>query len=75
MEQDKECFVTFTGFAVLCLTHCFAPTNQADWACLLANTSEGKPHQNKSLIVVPMDTKGITKSAISKMGMHVSIKV
>ena len=46
-------------------------TVQADWACLLANTSEGKPHQNKSLIVVPMDSKGITKSAISKLGMHV----
>jgi len=47
-------------------------TVQADWACLLANTSEGKPHQNKSLIVVPMDSKGITKSAISKLGMHAS---
>ena len=46
---------------------------QSDWACLLANTSEGKPHQNKSLIVVPMDAKGITKSAISKMGMHVRL--
>ncbi len=32
---------------------------QADWCCLLANTSEGKAHQNKSLIVVPMDAKGI----------------
>ena len=49
-------------------------TTQADWACLLANTSDGKPHQNKSLIVVPMDTKGITKSAISKMGMHVRFR-
>ena len=28
---------------------------QADWMCMLANTSEGKPHENKSLIVVPMD--------------------
>jgi len=45
---------------------------QADWACLLANTSEGKTHSNKSLIVVPMDSKGITKSKISKMGMHAS---
>ena len=45
---------------------------QADWACLLANTSQGKPHANKSLIVVPMDAAGITKAAISKMGMHVS---
>ena len=54
-------------------THNFTPTTQADWACLLANTSDGKPHQNKSLIVVPMDAKGITKSAISKMGMHVGL--
>ena len=49
--------------------------HQSDWACLLANTSEGKPHQNKSLIVVPMDAKGITKSAISKMGMHVRLSL
>lgn len=45
---------------------------QSDWACLLANTREGKAHSNKSLIVVPMDAKGITKSKINKMGMHAS---
>jgi len=45
---------------------------QSDWSCLLANTSEGAAHRNKSLIVVPMDTRGITKSTISKMGMHAS---
>jgi len=33
---------------------------QADWMCLLANTSEGVAHRNKSLIVVPMKTPGIT---------------
>lgn len=33
---------------------------QADWMCLLANTSEGKPHKNKSLICVPLDTKGVS---------------
>ena len=27
--------------------------------CLLANTGEGQVHKNKSLIVVPMNTKGI----------------
>lgn len=27
--------------------------------CLLANTSEGKPHKNKSLICVPLDQKGV----------------
>ena len=30
---------------------------QADWCCLLANTSEGAPHKNKSLIIVPMDAR------------------
>merc|ERR1711997_314324 len=46
---------------------------QADWMCLLANTREGKPHMNKSLIVVPMDTPGVIKAKkIEKMGMHSS---
>ena len=31
---------------------------QADWMCLLANTSEGAAHKNKSLIIVPMKTPG-----------------
>ena len=43
---------------------------QADWMCLLANTSEGPAHKNKTLIVVPMDTPGITKAKkIRKIGM------
>jgi citronellyl-CoA dehydrogenase len=45
---------------------------QADWCCLLANTSEGAGHKNKSLIVVPMDAKGISKQKIHKIGMHSS---
>jgi citronellyl-CoA dehydrogenase len=45
---------------------------QADWCCLLANTSEGKVHENKSLIMVPMDAKGITKQKIKKIGMNSS---
>merc|ERR1711997_640789 len=46
---------------------------QADWMCLLANTREGKPHMNKSLIVLPMDTPGVIKAKkIEKMGMHCS---
>ena len=43
---------------------------QADWCCLLANTSDGPPHKNKSLIVVPMDAPGITRQKIHKIGMH-----
>ncbi len=45
---------------------------QADWMCLLANTSEGHIHRNKSLIIVPMDTPGITRQKIHKIGMHAS---
>ena len=45
---------------------------QADWCCLLANTTEGPVHANKSLIVVPMDAKGITRQKINKLGMRAS---
>merc|ERR1711970_212377 len=46
---------------------------QADWMCVLANTSDGPPHLNKSLICVPMDTPGVhlTKK-IDKMCMRSS---
>ena len=42
---------------------------QADWMCLLANTSEGAPHKTKTLICVPMNSKGIAKTKIDKIGM------
>jgi citronellyl-CoA dehydrogenase len=45
---------------------------KADWCCLLANTSDGPPHKNKSLIIVPMDAPGITKHKIRKIGMNSS---
>ncbi|KAK3106447.1 hypothetical protein FSP39_020285 [Pinctada imbricata] len=46
---------------------------QADWMCLLASTSEGAPHRNKSLICLPMDAKGITiAKKIDKIGMRCS---
>ncbi|PPA01934.1 acyl-CoA dehydrogenase [Pseudomonas sp. MWU12-2312b] len=45
---------------------------QADWCCLLVNTSEGPAHKNKSLIVVPMDAPGISKQKIQKLGMNAS---
>lgn len=45
----------------------------SDWLCLLANTSEGKPHQNKSLICVPKSCKGLTLGKrIKKMGLKCS---
>ena len=45
---------------------------QADWMCLLANISEGNPHRNKSLICLPMDASGISKTKIHKLGSHSS---
>ena len=46
---------------------------QADWMCVLANTREGNPHKNKSLIIIPMETPGVIKAKkIGKMGMHSS---
>jgi citronellyl-CoA dehydrogenase len=45
---------------------------QADWCCLLANTSDAPAHKNKSLIVVPMDARGITRQKIHKIGMFSS---
>jgi citronellyl-CoA dehydrogenase len=46
---------------------------QADWMCMLVNTSDGPQHKNKSLVMVPMDSKGIEKAKkIRKIGMHSS---
>lgn len=45
----------------------------SDWLCLLANTSDGKPHRNKSLICVPKNVKGLHVSKkIKKMGLKCS---
>jgi citronellyl-CoA dehydrogenase len=46
---------------------------QADWMCLLANTSEGAAHKNKSLICLPMKTKGVQVARkLDKLGMRSS---
>lgn len=47
---------------------------QADYMVMLCNTDPDKPvHENKSLIVVPMDTPGITKAKkLDKLGMRAS---
>ncbi|MFN3200776.1 MAG: acyl-CoA dehydrogenase family protein [Bradymonadia bacterium] len=44
---------------------------QADWMCTLVNTStEGGPYGNKTLVCVPMKTKGITiERKLHKLGM------
>lgn len=44
---------------------------QSDFLCLLANTSDGKPHLNKSMIIVPTNTPGVTRSEpLDKLGMR-----
>ncbi len=48
-------------------------STQADYLCLLANTSDDKPHLNKSLIVVPTNTPGVSFSEkLDKLGMRSS---
>lgn len=46
---------------------------QADWLCTLVNTADGKPHANKSLVIIPTKTKGVEIGAkIDKLGMRAS---
>lgn len=47
---------------------------QADWMCLLANTEADRPaHLNKTIICVPMQTKGVSVAPrFRKLGMHAS---
>ncbi|RMF14392.1 MAG: acyl-CoA dehydrogenase [Gammaproteobacteria bacterium] len=46
---------------------------KADFMCLLANTSEGAVHKNKSLIIVPMNLPGIEVAPkLNKLGMRSS---
>ena len=50
---------------------------QADWVCLLCNTSDGPVHKNKSLIIVPLREgadrpRGLEIQKIRKFGMWCS---
>jgi citronellyl-CoA dehydrogenase len=46
---------------------------QADWMCALVNTSDGAPHRNKSLVVIPMNARGVsTSQKLDKLGMRSS---
>ncbi|RLQ22041.1 acyl-CoA dehydrogenase [Seongchinamella sediminis] len=48
-------------------------STQADYICLLANTSDDPRHQNKSLIIVPTSSPGFSTSArLNKLGMRAS---
>ncbi len=43
---------------------------QGDWICLLCNTSDDSRHQNKSLIIVPLKSKGVSVSRkLDKLGL------
>jgi len=46
---------------------------QADWMCMLANTGDGPAHKSKSLICVPLKSKGVTVARkLDKLGMRSS---
>ncbi len=46
---------------------------QADFMCMLVNTSDGPIHSSKSLIIVPMDTPGVEVARkLDKLGMRSS---
>ncbi len=46
---------------------------QGDWMCTLVNTGEGKPHKNKSLVIIPLDAKGVDRTRkLDKLGMRSS---
>ena len=46
---------------------------QADWMCVLVNTSEGPTHKTKSLICLPLDTPGVTIARkLDKLGLRSS---
>ncbi len=46
---------------------------QADFFCTLVNTSDGKPHRNKSLIIIPAKTPGVSVGdKIDKIGLRSS---
>lgn len=47
---------------------------QGDWICLLCNTdTDNGPHKNKSLIIVPLDTPGVSVSRkLDKLGLRCS---
>ena len=46
---------------------------QSDWMCVLVNTSDGPAHKNKTLLMVPMKTPGVSVGKkIRKIGMNAS---
>jgi citronellyl-CoA dehydrogenase len=47
--------------------------SQSDWMCTLVNTGDGPVHLNKSLVIIPTKTKGVTVAPkLDKLGMRAS---
>ena len=48
-------------------------STQADFFCTLLNTSEGQRHKNKSLVIIPSATPGVSvDKLLKKLGFHSS---
>jgi len=48
-------------------------STQADFFCTLLNTSEGQRHKNKSLVIIPSTTPGVSvDKPLKKLGLHSS---
>jgi len=48
-------------------------STQADCFCTLVNTSEGQRHKNKSLVIIPSATPGVSvDKPLKKLGLHSS---
>jgi len=47
---------------------------QADWICLLANTGDAPKHRNKSLICVPMKTRGVQVARKARQNGHALVR-
>ena len=48
-------------------------STQADFFCTLLNTSEGQRHKNKSLVIIPSATPGVSvDKPLKKLGLHSS---
>ena len=48
-------------------------STQADFFCTLVNTSEGQRHKNKSLVIIPSATPGVSvDKPLKKLGLHSS---
>ena len=63
-------------YVISCSKQWITNGTQADWACTLVNTGDADPssrHGNKSLIVIPLDAKGVDRTTkLDKLGQRSS---